>query len=458
MKKRMIKHLSLLLASVMLVGCGQQTANSVESSSTNTSEVASSSTVESTQPSSEVESVEPSVALEDVDFSGVEFRIAWWGGDARHNATLELLKDFGSKYKNLTVKEQYSGFNDYFTQIETQLTGNIEPDVYQMDWSKILSFVESDQLLDLTPYIESGALDLSNVDPSTIAIGEMNGGNYAIATGINAPLYLYNPAIAEEAGVDVTRAIVWDDLVDICKKVYDKTGARAQFDFEGFIRACGETYFTEDGKAVGFSPETLAAWWEFQTEGMEYGFIASPENMPDDTVTAISEGDYWIAYRFTNQLEIMEKDAATDMEWFAYPISDKNTATSFLKPNTLWAIKADTENPDLAVAFLNYWVNDTKVYEICGIDRGFPISSEVAEYLEPNFSDSNKEVVEILNYLAEEKLLSPIEPPAPSKSGEAKDELSLYAEQVDYGMIDTKDFLNTAEEAISKMNKVLQSE
>ena len=451
MKKSIIKTLSLLLAMLMVIGlfagCNQNPGEDTKPS-------------EST-PATEGGEKDPtqgSVNLEDVDFAGTEFRVAWWGADARHNNTLEMLKDFSSKYKNLTVKEQYTGWSDYFQQIETQLTGNIEPDVYQMDWSKILTFAESDQLLDLTPYIESGALDMSNVDPSTIAIGEMAGGNYAIATGINAPIYVYNPALAKEAGVTIDESMTWDEFIDACKKVYDKTGAMANIEFEEFMRTRGESYYTKDGKAVAFSAGTLSDWWKIKTEGMEYGYFATPENMPDDTATGLTDGDYWIYTTYTNQLHTMEKNTALDLDWTAIPTSEYNTATSFIKPNTLWVIKADTKYPDLAVAFLNYWVNNTKVYDICGIDRGFPISSEIIKYLEPNFDDNNKEVVEMLDYLTENELLSPIAPPAPAKDSGAKSALSPYMEEVDYGMIDKADFVAKAEEAIAKMNKALQAD
>lgn len=448
--------LSMMMAIGLLAGCGKEPANA---ETTNNDALSSSvgSTEKSTE-SNESEAVQPSVALEDIDFSGVEFRIGWWGGDARHNSTLELLKDFQSKYKNLTVKEQYTGFTDYFAQIETQLTGNIEPDLYQMDWSRITSFAESNQLLDLTPYIESGALDLSNVDADTIAIGEMNGGIYGIATGVNAPLYIYSTDVANKAGVTINKTMTWDELVDVCKKVYDATGAMSHFlDFEGFVRACGETMYTEDGSAVGFTAETLADFWTFQTEGMEYGFLPTPENAPDNAPKGFVDGEYWLDCCFTNQLKTREDDFGMDLDWFAYPITEENAATSFLKPNCLWVIKSDTEQPDLAVAFLNYWVNNIKAYEICGIDRGFPISSEVVEALTPTFDDADKEVVEILNYLSDEELLSPIEPPAPAKGSAALSERSAYDEQIYYRLIDKADFLSKAEECIDKMNKALQS-
>ena len=60
-------------------------------------------------------------------------------------------------------------------------------DLLQMDISAITQYVEKEQLLDLTPYIESGALDVSNVPENVLMMGEVKGGNYGIAAGVNFP-------------------------------------------------------------------------------------------------------------------------------------------------------------------------------------------------------------------------------------------------------------------------------
>ena len=39
-------------------------------------------------------------SAEEKDYAGKTFRIAWWGGDARHTMTTEMIAAFEKNYKN----------------------------------------------------------------------------------------------------------------------------------------------------------------------------------------------------------------------------------------------------------------------------------------------------------------------------------------------------------------------
>ena len=109
------------------------------------------------------------------------------------------------------------------------------------------------------------------------------------------------------------------------------------------------------------------------------------------------------------------------------------------------------------MAFLNYFANDTKTYDICGMDRGMPISSAIREYLEPSFNASQKKVSEFLAYL-EYGHVSPIYKPEPAKTGEASDVQAEMTEQVNYRLVAPEDFLTTAQTVIDQMNAILAAE
>lgn len=54
-------------------------------------------------------------------------------------------------------------------------------DVIQMDMSYIQQYVDKGQLLDLTPYIEDGTLDTSNISEDIVNMGKVGDGIYGIA-------------------------------------------------------------------------------------------------------------------------------------------------------------------------------------------------------------------------------------------------------------------------------------
>ena len=45
------------------------------------------------------------------------------------------------------------------------------PDLIQMDYKYLDQYVNNGQLLDLTPYIESGALDATNIPENVLEMG-----------------------------------------------------------------------------------------------------------------------------------------------------------------------------------------------------------------------------------------------------------------------------------------------
>jgi oligogalacturonide transport system substrate-binding protein len=67
-------------------------------------------------------------------------RFAWWGGAARHAATLKAIALFEQKQPGLKIKAEYMGFNGYLERLTTQVAGGSEPDVMQINWAWLAMF------------------------------------------------------------------------------------------------------------------------------------------------------------------------------------------------------------------------------------------------------------------------------------------------------------------------------
>lgn len=59
----------------------------------------------------------------------VSVRFAWWGADARHEATLKAIELFMEKNPGISVEAEYQGYDGYQEKIITQLAGGNEPDL-----------------------------------------------------------------------------------------------------------------------------------------------------------------------------------------------------------------------------------------------------------------------------------------------------------------------------------------
>lgn len=395
---------------------------------------------------------------EEKDYTGAKFRIAWWGSDARHAATTQMIQDFEKQFPGLKIDVEYAGWGDYWSKLSTQAAGNDLPDVMQMGEAHLGSYYRANLLVDLNEYVESGALDLSHVAQSTADIGKIGDALPAIVTGINAPAFMYNKAILEEAGVTISETPTLDEFVEVCKTVYEKTGVKVFFNMNYYFpRVEGEEMFTADGKTVGFTAKTLAKYFEVYRTGIDEGYFISVDDPMKESYDAnLNEKIYWCFFDHTNQLENLETKTGIDLGLFAIP-SDSDKATSYMKPSMFWSVAARTECPEVASAFLNYFVNDTTPYDLCGIDRGMPISSEITTYLQPTFTASQKKVSEFLTFLSDGHVSSCniIEP---DKATEARKVPNEALEQLEYNLIKPEDYETEAQKVIDQMNAILAAE
>ncbi|MED4161755.1 ABC transporter substrate-binding protein, partial [Halalkalibacterium halodurans] len=67
----------------------------------------------------------------------VVLRVAWWGGQERHDMTIEAIELFEEKYPHIQVDPEFTSWDNYWERLTTQAAGNNLPDVIQMDNSKL---------------------------------------------------------------------------------------------------------------------------------------------------------------------------------------------------------------------------------------------------------------------------------------------------------------------------------
>ncbi len=397
------------------------------------------------------------------DYSDVEFRIAWWGGDERNTQTVEIIENFEKQYPNLKVSVEYGSFGDYFTKLTTQATAGNLPDVYLMDYSKIVEYANAGQLEKLDSYIESGAINLSDVDDSMVAGGIVNDGMYCITTGVNAQVIVYDPAVLEQAGLTLSQAPAWSELTDVIRNVYEKTGCQAHIDphtrsFEIYLRSLGKEMYTEDGSAFGFTPEDLTAYLGYYYDLYETGAAISTADYAEEGLSLKEGTNIWLNFlgnNYSNQLEAKETEAGKPLAMCCEPTPEGAVANGmYVKPQMLWGISSTSANKELAAAFIDYCVNDTFVYDVCGTEKGIPISESMRKYVEANADDADKRVAGFIEFLSD-GVATPISAPAPIGSSEAEVFLTELIEQITYKVLAKDEILNAAAGAIEEGNAVL---
>lgn len=104
--------------------------------------------------------------------TGEGIRIAWWGNQKRADATIAAFDAF-AEANGADFTYEYNSYDAYWETLATQSVGNNLPGIVQQVTDQYAGYINNGLLLDLNPYVESGALDLSNCDDIYIS-----GGNY----------------------------------------------------------------------------------------------------------------------------------------------------------------------------------------------------------------------------------------------------------------------------------------
>lgn len=376
----------------------------------------------------------------------VNLSMAWWGNQVRNERTQEALNKYHELNSNVTIEGQFFPVEDYWNKMATSAAGNSMPDLCQMGYNYLDQYVDSDLLLDLTPYIESGALDISNIQENVLAMGKVGDGNYGIVAGINAQCMMYNKTVTDECGITIKDNMTYDEFVEIAKEITEKTGYRANIcpiDGFTFMRqwARAEGISIQEAKMPVDSAEAYIPFFEILEDGVNDGWHLTPDNVDmtavetDPLVYGSSpETMAWCTVNGGSNLLAAFQSAApegVEIGVTTIPTSDPEKS-NFLNPSMLFSVSANTKNPDEAVAVLNYLINSTEANDILLGERGVPASTAVADAIVDKLAAPEQAGFEFIQN-AVSPVCSPIDPPDPEGSSELAATLKKILEKVGYG-------------------------
>lgn len=382
----------------------------------------------------------------------VTVRIAWWGGEPRHDYTKKVIDLYKSKNPNVTIEMEYSNYDDYWKKIAPQAAANELPDILQIDTGYYAQYAGKNQLEDLTPYF-GNQIDVSNISENALSAGKLNEGNYGMNLGVNALGFNYDPAILKQAGVDsIPENWTWDDYVAIAAKVKDAglfmdSGMRAEVFFGYFLRTVGKTLYNAEGNGLGYEDDKeFVDFFGRLAELVKTKAVPTPDTLAqikgiedDMTVKGTAVG----IWQWSNQYAALQQVANRPME-IAPMVGPEMQKGLYLKPSMFFSISKNSKVKEEAAKFIDFWVNDVEANKLILGERGVPVSSVIKEELKPLLSEAQ---VQVFDYVAwAETNSSPMDPVDPIGSAEVFASLKSLTEAMNYGQI-------TAEEAAAKFRK-----
>ena len=388
----------------------------------------------------------------------VNLTFTWWGNQTRNERTQAALDLYSEQNPGVTFDPQFAEWNDYWDKLATAAAGHSLPDIVQMDYSYLEQYVSNGLLVDLTPYIEDGTINVDNVDEGILNSGKVGDGIYALCNGVNVPALLYNKTLLDEAGITIKDNMTMDEFIAVSKEVYEKTGYKTNIAYgsdayiDYFCRAYDEIIYESD--SIGASQETLEAFYSLYEDGINEGWLLDPSVFAEVTVGSVEQDPMvygsspetmsWCFLAYSNQLTATKSAAPEGMEigMTTWPSADP-AKSDFLKPSQFFAITVDSKNPAEAAKVLDFITNSVECNNILLGERGVPISSEVSNAISENMSEDDRNIITFINEVVTPNS-STISPPAPTAASEAYNLNDNLIEKVCYGEL-------TAAEAAQQM-------
>jgi len=333
---------------------------------------------------------------------GITLNVAWWGGQAR-NAAFESALDMYETEKGITIETQTTGFSDHITSMSTAGASGDLPEMFMLQSSYMGNFIDGEMLVDLYPYVESGALDLSNVPEGVIATGVMGGKLYGICAGVNAPALVYNKTLLDANGIEIKDGMTIEEFCAKSAEIYEKTGVKTAVTnwttmVEYQARGLGYHMY-EDGKLGVSSAKDLLPYFALIERGykegwlIDFSIVANASDVAEQPLVTSAEPEYssWCAFYYSNQVVSLQNAApeGTELAVTTWP-TDNLAGSNYLRQAMCWSISAKSENIDEAVALLNWWTNSQDAQSCVLGEPGVPANSKIAAAITPNLAAASQ--------------------------------------------------------------------
>lgn len=337
-----------------------------------------------------------------------ELRFMWWGGDARHEATLAAIKKYTELNLNVKINGEYGGYDGYYQKVATQLAGNSAPDLIQMDTKWFYDLMrQGDMFVDLGSY---SGIDLQSFDEEMIEACKREGKLVGLPTGVIAEeWFITNADFMKKQGLESTK-FTWDSLIESGKKIHES-------DPEEYLLGIGTAhldplmriYLTQKtGKSIVSDKYEINFTAADAEDALSYllKLFESGTAIPfeESVVTPdISQSVKWqngkcgMLVDSSSTVTSVVKNSKFSIGQTGIPIAPdaRNTGIE-IHPAQILSVNKQSKNVDATVKFLTWFLTDPEAAKILKDARGVPANSIARDVLEKEniFDPIVKEITE----------------------------------------------------------------
>ena len=148
--------------------------------------------------------------------------ISWWGGESRHEAYQNAIKEFQAEHTNITIEPTFAAWSGWEDTMSTKFAGGVAEDVCQINWNWLYNYSSNGQtFMDLNSV--SDYLDLTQWDDAKLAACNVANAQQCVPVSMTGRIFFWNMTTFNKAGItEVPKSL--DDLMNAGKTFKEKLG------------------------------------------------------------------------------------------------------------------------------------------------------------------------------------------------------------------------------------------
>lgn len=323
----------------------------------------------------------------------VTLRFSWWGGDARHEATIKAAQLYMEKHPNVTIEFEYSGWDGYKDKLVTQLAGGTAPDIMQVNYDWIYDLRKQDQYF-TDPRSFEGTLDLTGFSETAYNGCWVGDELQGLPSGLSVTTLIVDKPFFDEHGLDYSdpTSWTWDKVLEEGIRVHSENSAHYLLNefptgasFVKMLLAQKGIELVDKDYNVSCTEEQL-----LEALNMLKTMIDNNVMLPFEQSAIYAQQTEQFPKWLNNEMGMFMQVASTipsfsDMELEVMLVpryADAVTSGASLYPTNLICINAKSDKQVEAAKFLDFFFNDPEAIEILGDVRGVPPTEAARTQLE----------------------------------------------------------------------------
>lgn len=396
MKKKQ-KFIALGLAAVMAfatAGCGNQAPEAPQTEDAQTAPEATADVqTEEEAPEAEAQtetagSETGAAAENDGSYEACTLTISWWGGDARHEATLAAIDAFKEKYPGIEVEATYGAWSGWEDSMATMFATQTAPDINQVNWNWLEAYsADGSAFLDLNQV--SDVFDLSQYEQSALEQCVVAGELQAVPVSMTGRIFYWNKATFDKAGIETPKTLeelmaagetfkntLGDDFYPLSLGEYDRMILMVYYLESVYGKA-----WVENGE-LQYTAEEIQKGLEFIQSLEDAHVTPSIQTITGDGAESLDKNPKWMNGTYAGIFEwdsSASKFSASLEEGQEFVVGDYlqdmgDYQGGYSKVSLGFAISETCEHPKEAAMLLNFLLNEDEGTTIMASERGIPLS------------------------------------------------------------------------------------